>query len=304
MKHESVSKAEWPFRLPPGTLRERVSEVKAQVDALGSAAQYGWGHTIDFGPFVKEGVLDDAYLRIAGALDQWAWWPEDLTDRCVADIGCYTGGLSLYLANRNPKRLYAVDEIPEHLQQCAYLARVFEQGCVATIRSSVFTLGEHIPENSLHLVLLSGVLYHLSDMLVGLYILRGLLEPDGVLLIETNAVDDFKRSFANFGRFYAGMWWQPSALCIKDMCHFMGFEDTEIGFYRPNRCLVRTVRSSADIPFTRGLNWRFDSLRDGRLRSMAPGMMAPVESHPGFWRQMKAIFKRKLIGLASGRHSE
>ncbi len=46
-------------------------------------------------------------------------------------------------------------------------------------------------------------------MLVGLYVMRQLLEPGGVLLIESNAVDDDTHSYDNFGQFYAGMWWQP-----------------------------------------------------------------------------------------------
>jgi SAM-dependent methyltransferase len=212
-------------------------------------------------------------------LDHWGWWPKDLTGRIVADIGCFTGGLSLYLAARNPSLVYAVDEIPQHLRQCACLAEVFAQNRIRTVEASVFSLTERIPESSLDLVLFSGVLYHLSDMLVGLYILRRLLKPGSPLLIETNGVDDFKQSYANFGRFYAGMWWQPSGLCVKDMCGFMGFEDTEVRFYQQNRCLVRTTRSyGEEIPFKRGLNWKFENLLDATPRPMDPGVMAPVRS--------------------------
>ena len=279
MDYPTAPKAKFPFTLPLDTSPERVRQIQKRVDELAAEAQYGWGHTIDFGPFRKEGILGEEYLRLAGMLDHWGWWPKDLASRIVADIGCFTGGLSLYLAARNPSLVYAVDEIPQHLRQCAYLAEVFAQNRIRTVEASVFSLTEHIPESSLDLVLFSGVLYHLSDMLVGLYILRRLLKPGSPLLIETNGVDDFKQSYANFGRFYAGMWWQPSGLCVKDMCGFMGFENTEVRFYQQNRCLVRTTRSSAEeIPFKRGLNWKFENLLDATPRPMDPGVMAPVRS--------------------------
>ena len=282
MDYPTAPKAKFPFNLPLDTPPEQIRRIQQRVDDLAQEAQYGWGHTIDFGAFRKEGILGEEYLRLAGLLDHWGWWPKDLTGRIVADIGCFTGGLSLYLAARNCSLVYAVDEIPQHLQQCAYLAEVFEQNRIRPVEASVFSLLEQIPEGSLDLILFSGVLYHLSDMLVGLYVLRRLLKPGSLLLIETNAVDDFKQSYANFGRFYAGMWWQPSGLCVQDMCEFMGFEDTEIRFYQQNRCLVRTTRSSSmDIPFRRGLNWKFELLQDAIPRPMDPGVMAPVESDKG-----------------------
>jgi SAM-dependent methyltransferase len=284
MKNPSVPKAKWPLQLPPDTPQEIVDEIRQHVEELASSAQYGWGHSINFGRFEKEGILGEGYLEIAGALDSWAWWPEDLTGQVVADVGCFTGGLSLYLAARNPSVVYAVDELPGHLAQCAYLAEVFQMKCIISVQSSVFFLLEHLPENALDLVLLSGVLYHLSDMLVGLYVMRCLLKPGGTLLIESNAVNDFTHSYANFGRFYAGMWWQPSGLCIQDMCDFMGFEDTEVRFYKADRCLVRTIRSDKDIPFKRGMHWRFDSLRDARPRPMDQGVMAPVKALPQRWQ--------------------
>jgi len=297
-----VSKAAWPFRLPTDLPPDYISKIRRRVEELASAAQYGWGHTIDFGSFTKVGILGDSFLEIAGMLDQWAWWPKVLTAQTVADVGCFTGGLSLYLAARNPRLLYAVDEIPEHVQQCAFLAEVFCQRCIRTVESSLFVLRDQIPDESLDLVLLSGVLYHLSDMLVGLYIPHCLLKPGGVLLIETNAVNDFKHSYANFGRFYAGMWWQPSALCLQDMCDFMGFEDTEIRFYNDNRCLVRTVRASQDIPFKRGLNWRFDSLRDVYPRPMDPGIMAPVDSRRRLGRGVRRAIA-KVMNLLRSKHN-
>jgi hypothetical protein len=79
--------------LPPDTSRKDLDQIVAQIDRLAAAAQYGWGHTIDFGPFRKEGLLGEAYRRIAGALDLWGWWPEQIADlmRIVAEYKTQTG---------------------------------------------------------------------------------------------------------------------------------------------------------------------------------------------------------------------
>ena len=269
--------AAWPWRLDEGMPAARAASIRTRAEALAAAAQYGWGHTIDFGSFTQPGLLGSAYLRIAGLLDAWNWWSRDLSGQAVADVGCFTGGLSLMLAARGARVVYAVDEVPEHIAQCAFLCDVFGVANVTTITRSLYTLTEAIEPDSLDLIVLSGVLYHLSDMLVGLYVLRTRLKPGGVLLIESNAVDDREQSYANFGRFYAGMWWQPSSACVKDMCDFMGFRDTEVRFYETERCLARCVRSEDDeIPYRRGLNWPFGNLRDGHERPLDPGVMAPV----------------------------
>ena len=276
-----TSPASWPLRLPADLSPERVSEISTRIDELADAAQYGWGHTIDFGPFAKRGLMGLGYLRIAGALDSWGWWPKDLTGQRVADIGCFTGGLSMYLAARGPDVLYAVDELDYHLEQCAYLAEVFGFDNVQTVETSLYKLDQQVAPGSLDLVLLSGVLYHLSDMLVGIHMMRQLLAPGKVLIIETNAVDDTEHSYANFGRYFKGMWWQPTALCIKDMCEFMGFTDVEVRFYDKGRALVRCVRSDEDeIPFKRGMNWDFESMRDAYSRTEDESVMAPVPNPP------------------------
>lgn len=268
-------KAAWPLaepRLDSAAMRQ----IEARIEALASAAQYGWGHTIQIGTFHKKGLLGDAYLRIAGALDAWGWWPQDLTGATVADVGCYTGGLSLYLASRHPATVHAIDEIPEHIAQCEFLASLYAADNIKTHTASIYQLTEIIPEHSLDLVLVSGVLYHLSDMLVGLHILHRLLKPGGTLIIESNGVNDPQHSYANFGRFYAGMWWQPTGLCISDMCEFMEFENAEVRFYETSRCLARATATGREPSFKRGMNWRFESMRDARDRGMDPMVMAPA----------------------------
>ena len=273
----SEAVAAWPYTLGNEVRDEKLKLIQARLDMLEKATQYGWGHTIDFGPFQKSGILGTGYLQIAALLDSWAWWPMSLDGYSVADIGCFTGGLTLLMAARQPKVVYAIDEIAEHIDQCKFLCDVFGVPNVTHVQTSLYRVCDHIEENSLDIVLMSGVLYHPSDMLTGLLILRNIMKPGGLLIIESDAVNDERQSYANFGRFYAGMWWQPSSLCVKDICQFMGFARPEIRFYKESRLLARTTRlENKDIPFKRGLNWQFDSMQDAQPRSLDAGVMAPV----------------------------
>ena len=289
MSYPKLRRAKWPFSLPADMVREQVDRIKNEVDRLDGQAQYGWGHTIEFGSFQKIGLLGDDFLRIAGGFDQWDWWPQRLDGMHVADVGCFTGGLSLLMAQRGADTVYAVDELPEHTAQCAYLAQVFGMQKIRTLTRSVYRLRDVVAPGSLDLILFSGVLYHMSDMLVGLYALRELLKPGGLLLIQSNGIDDFQQSYANFGRFVCGRWWRPSGLCLLDMLEFMGYVDRDVRFYRSDHCLARATRSDVEIPFKRGLNWPFDNLRDTVPRSLDDRNEAPVRGIVGLSNFSRAI---------------
>lgn len=61
--------------------------------------------------------------------------------RC-ADIGCFTGGLALLMAQRGAMEVVAIDEIPEHTEQCALLAEVFDLPNVTTYTRSLYELNK------------------------------------------------------------------------------------------------------------------------------------------------------------------
>ena len=185
------------------------------------------------------------------------------------------------LAHRGAKRVVAVDEVASHVEQCRLVVNAFGLGDrVELVDKSLFALPGLLSPRSFDLVVLSGVLYHLSDMLVGLYALRTLLREGGTLLIETNAVHDDQHSYANFGRFYAGMWWQPTTLCVQDMCKIMGYTEVETYAYVPSRCLARAVRTEDEIAFRRGLNWPFPDVLDVVARTVDSRIMAPAPVLP------------------------
>lgn len=275
--YEGVALAEWKLRIRDPS---RVEHVKEQIRRASAESQYGWGHTIDFGSFVQEGFLGNTWLAVVEALDRSKLWPDDLSGLHVADVGACTGGISAVIATRGAALVYAVDELPGHAQQARVVAEAFELDNMHVVEASLYELETHIEPATLDLVLFSGVLYHLSDMLVGLYALGRLLKPGGLLVVETNAVEDMQHSYANFGRYYAGMWWQPTMLCVKDMMEFMGFERVRLEPFVESRCIAAGTKVTGDIPFKRGMNWPFASREDAAPRSLDWRVMAPAPSVP------------------------
>lgn len=267
----------WPLTLPPDTSDTEVAELRRKAEQLAEKAQYGWGHSIPFGPFTMPGLLGEKYLSLAGAIDQLGWWPTDLTGKQAADVGCFTGGLSVLLAARGAERVAAIDELPEHLDQCKLIADAYGLDTITLHDKSLYELRDELPEASFDVVLCAGVLYHLSDMLVGLIELQHMTTPGGVVVIETNAIENWEHSYANYGRYFGGMWWQPTALCIQDMAEHAGFARPEVVFYQPGRALARLVKpAEATVPFTRGVNLPIDDRRDAVERTLDPGIMAPA----------------------------
>jgi len=274
--NSGISKAVWPFDLRSKTA-EDLEKLSARAAELAGNSPYGWGHSIPIGPHRIEGILGEQYLVIARLLDNWGWWPSDMAGLEVADVGCFSGGLTAMMSSRGAQKIYAVDEIAPHLDQCRFVKQIFGLENVECIEASAYDLRRHIAPGRLDLIVLSGVLYHMSDMLVGLVAMQELLKIGGSIVIESFAVNCFEHSYANFGRFVEGAWWQPTGSCIQDMCLFSGLSRPDIRFYLPDRCLaVARKESDKKLNFRRGMNWRFDDLLDSVKRTVDHHHLSPA----------------------------
>lgn len=303
------SEGRWSYELsyPADVALSRLEEVAAK-------SQYGWGQTVELAAGVcQQGFLGVKWRQILATFDGLGWLGGDLRGKAVADVGCFSGAMSLSLADRGAK-VVAVDEVPEHLEQARVLADVFGAGSDLTcVSASLYDLHDHLDSESLDVVVLSGVLYHLSDMLAGLIAAQQLLKPGGRLLIQTNAVENFEASYANFGRFYAGWWWQPTALCIRDMTEFAGLTRADVHFYEPGRCVARAEKPSEAtdpqdvVPFKRGIHWSFSNLDDSEYRHLDASALAPAPDPKGdralarrWVSRVASTATRRLISLAAG----
>jgi SAM-dependent methyltransferase len=298
LRYVKAEPAEWTLAIAPGIAQSELADLRRRIEKTAHQAQYGWGHTIDFGPFRIEGILGTKYLGMVGAVDHLGWWPRDLHGVRLADIGAYSGGVTALLASRGAETVFAIDEVLEHVEQAGVVVDAFGLTQAQVMHASLYDLSPGAV-GSLDYVFLGGVLYHLSDMLVGLILLRRLLDARGWLILDTNAVECATHSYANFGRFYAGMWWQPSALCVLDMLRFAGYVDAEVAFYSPGRALARARRGDAPgPPFARGLSISVDSLRDPVGRPMDAAVMAPAPDAHAYVGLMRRVALRAIeLGL-------
>ena len=170
----------WPF-----PFQGDPKQVQTAAGALAARSPFGWGHTIDFGPFTMPGLLGTDYLNVAALLKEWRW-AADLRGKTCADVGCFSGGLSLSLAAQGAAQLHSIDEVPEHVEQCRLTASALGCTQIECHRMSLYEMPQRFAPRTFDLILLSGVLYHLSDMLVGLYAVREWLRGEAAQVVDHN----------------------------------------------------------------------------------------------------------------------
>ena len=149
------------------------------------AIKFHWSHYHDFGDFVVEGMNRDRHERlIANFIDIFGVLPRRLEGRRVLDIGCWTGGTSLVLAAMGAT-VVAVEEVRKYTESLRFLKDSFAISGLDVRNLSLYDLRGPEYQDQFDYVLFGGVLYHLSDMILGLRIIFNCLKPGGKLLLET-----------------------------------------------------------------------------------------------------------------------
>ena len=97
-----TTEAEWPLRIVGSFL------------TVAGQSQNGCG-TLSISARPGGGLLGTDYLKVVGTLDALGCWPFTLDGLVVADVGCFTGGITALLAHRGPEKVVAVDEVAAHL---------------------------------------------------------------------------------------------------------------------------------------------------------------------------------------------
>jgi len=156
---------------------------------------HAWGHDHDLGHgYVIKGTMDDRHVTNLERVVQPSGLDPDkhVKDKKCLVVGAYCGGEVLMLHALGAARVDALEEVPEYAEACGRLADAFgiQQD---TYAASLFELPqdwasgqENMPEREGYdLVYCPGVIYHCSDQVATLRILRDLLVPGGSLFFET-----------------------------------------------------------------------------------------------------------------------
>jgi len=196
------------------------------------SVKFTWGHTHDFGSFQIQGLMRDRHIRIVADFVDRAGLGLDLSGLRVLDVGCWTGGMSLLLTAMGAK-VTAVEEVVKYAQIVKWLSHSFDAG-IQVVSSSLYNLNE----SDFDIVIISGVLYHVSDPILALRIMFNCTRDGGMCLIETE-VDPSELPIARYAgptrargdakdRTREGWnWWVSSVTAFEQMLADVGFEASE-----------------------------------------------------------------------------
>jgi len=186
---------------------------------------FHWGHNHDFGTFQISGRMEDRHIEI---LD-WAienGMPTNLAGKKVLDIGCWTGGMSLLLYAMGEPHITVIEEVFKYAETVRYLKYAFGLKNMSVIPKSLYDV--ELAKGSYDLVNLSGVLYHITDIVVALKMITNWLKIGGIFIMETSVMPHKKSVL-----FYAGPstnkdfswnWFFPSMPFLEQIYEDLGLE--------------------------------------------------------------------------------
>jgi 2-polyprenyl-3-methyl-5-hydroxy-6-metoxy-1,4-benzoquinol methylase len=210
--------------------------------------QFHWGHDHDFGDFVLRGRTGTSHLAlIAAFIDLFGAHPRRLDGKRVLDIGCWTGGTSLLLCAMGA-HVVAVEEVKKYVDCLKYLKQAFDIENLEPLNMSLFECTTPEFQDAFDFVLFAGVLYHLSDPILGLRITFNCLKDGGTCLLSTAAIGGNRPFVAYEGpHVFEGSrealnrsgwnWFTPSITALRQMMTDVGYRDIQ----------VRKVRSGAGL---------------------------------------------------------
>lgn len=196
--------------------------------------KFYWGHDHDFGTFKVSGMMGTRHIwMLSRFFDHFDVSPSSINGKCVLDIGCWTGGVSLIL-NKLGAKVVAIDEIKKYTHALSYLVDSFGLENFDCKYLSLYDLEQANLVSKFDLVFCLGVIYHLSDPIIALRRIYNAMKPGGILCIESMSIDSAQsiceyegpsRRKGNFG----WNWFVPSPRAIFQLLDDTGFEDIKVG---------------------------------------------------------------------------
>jgi 2-polyprenyl-3-methyl-5-hydroxy-6-metoxy-1,4-benzoquinol methylase len=194
------------------------------------SVRFEWGHDFDFGEFQVSGFAGNRpVLLLSAFIDRLSALPYDLNGLRVLDIGCWTGGTSLLLAAMGAS-VVAIEEVRKYVEALKYLCRAFGVDNVEPRAMSLFEMTGDEFQDAFDIVLFAGVLYHLSDPVLGTRIVFNAVRPGGTCLLETRVIRSKDRNLEYAGRNEPGKdpgsanWFFPSPTVVSEIMGEVGFD--------------------------------------------------------------------------------
>ncbi len=152
-----------------------------------------------------------------------------LKDKIVCDLGCNNGYFMFQLIPKNPKLILGLDPCQKYKLQYLLIQHYLKQ------KNLLFELlgYEHLIafKKTFDLVLSMGILYHHTDPIRILRNIHTSLKTEGKVIVECQGIAGEesvalfpKKKYTNV----SGMWFLPTASCLKNWLHRSGFSKINI----------------------------------------------------------------------------
>jgi 2-polyprenyl-3-methyl-5-hydroxy-6-metoxy-1,4-benzoquinol methylase len=191
--------------------------------------RFHWSEDTEYGRFKAEGLQAKGRSSrlLARFMDQLGALDKDLTGKRVLDIGCWTGATSLLLAAMGAE-VVAIEEVVKYAETVQYLSESF--GVKVDARAlSLYDLTADEFQDAFDIVLFSGVLYHLSDPIIGTRITFNAVKPGGICLLETSVskAEGYMLEYYRPVGEHTGHnnWFFPTPMTVEAMMGDVGYSD-------------------------------------------------------------------------------
>ena len=204
--------------------------------------KFHWGHNHRFdSDLAVKGRMGDRHISVAAEFLEGFGLPEThFQNKAVLDVGCWTGGTTLMLKMLGAGEILVLEEVRKYAEATNALAiGIYRFSDVECAPISLYNL----EEGQFDSVYLPGVIYHLSDPVLGLRCLFNRLCDGGDILIESAGIRHdqpmcwFKGSQTHFGETEehdlnrgGWAWFWPSASCLAAWMLEAGFDDIRVFF--------------------------------------------------------------------------
>ncbi len=235
------------------TLMSKIGKIDAKIEGYSSdevsqqrdlSIKFHWGHNHDFGTFKIEGKMQNRHLNLIN--DFCNLFDLDLNffkDKNIFDIGSWTGGTALVLSAL-AKKVYSIEEVKKYALTTKYLTESFGVKNLKVENRSLYKCNADDLYEQFDLVYFPGVLYHLSDPLLGLRILYNSCKIGGSILIETAGIDNDESFCLYEGSqvYHSGTkeeynrggwnWFSPSPTALERMIYAAGFDEIKVKLFK------------------------------------------------------------------------
>tara|TARA_R110000868_G_scaffold13892_1_gene64619 strand:- start:72459 stop:73364 length:906 start_codon:yes stop_codon:yes gene_type:complete len=222
-----------------GTVDWESEGFKSPENQRDLSIKFSWGHNHRFNDELSvDGRMRDRHVQLVAEFMTGFGLAEDyFSDQSVLDVGCWTGGTTLMLKLLGAGAITAVDEVKKYADTAHILARqVYAYEDVEARHISLYNL----EQGTFDRVYVPGVVYHLSDPVLGLRRLFNRLRDGGEILVESAGIkhEEAMCWFKGNSRHNSGTekelnrggwaWYWPSAACLESWLVEAGFDEIRV----------------------------------------------------------------------------